>query len=72
MDVTDEGPGVPDDLQPRLFEPFSRAIPSAEGCGLGLHITREVMHAHGGEVVLVPGRKGATFRLRFAAEEAER
>jgi signal transduction histidine kinase len=39
--VEDEGPGVPSDLAPALFEPFWRGNSSAEGCGLGLHLTRE-------------------------------
>jgi signal transduction histidine kinase len=69
IEVADEGPGVPADLRPRLFEPFSRAGSSAEGCGLGLHLTREIMRAHGGEVELVPAPRGATFRLAFAAPE---
>jgi signal transduction histidine kinase len=67
IEVTDEGPGVPADLQPRLFEPFARGGSNAEGCGLGLHLTREIMRAHGGEVGLVPGPRGATFRLSFAS-----
>jgi signal transduction histidine kinase len=71
IDVADEGPGVPADLQPRLFEPFSRGSSNAEGCGLGLHLTREIMRAHGGEVRLVPGRGGATFRLSFASPDDE-
>jgi signal transduction histidine kinase len=69
IDVTDEGPGVPEALQPRLFEPFSRGVSSAEGCGLGLHLTREILRAHGGEVSLLPGRRGAAFRLRFASSD---
>ena len=71
IDVVDEGPGVPQSLQPRLFEPFSRGSSNAEGCGLGLHLTREIMRAHGGEVELVPGRRGATFRLCFASPDNE-
>jgi signal transduction histidine kinase len=71
IDVTDEGPGVPADLQPRLFEPFSRGSSNAEGCGLGLHLTREIMRAHGGEVSLVPGQRGAAFRLAFTAPDDE-
>ncbi|HEX9946008.1 MAG TPA: HAMP domain-containing sensor histidine kinase [Allosphingosinicella sp.] len=71
IEVTDEGPGVPAALQPRLFEPFSRGSSSAEGCGLGLHLTREIMRAHGGEVALVPGRGGAAFRLSFAPPHDE-
>jgi signal transduction histidine kinase len=71
INVTDEGPGVPAALQPRLFEPFSRGGQNAEGCGLGLHLTREIMHAHGGEVRHVPGGGGATFRLSFATPDDE-
>jgi len=71
VEVRDEGPGVPTDLRPRLFEPFSRGRQEGEGCGLGLHLTREIMRAHGGEVALLPGSKrGATFRLSFADEES--
>ncbi len=71
IDVVDEGPGVPAALQPRLFEPFSRGSSDADGCGLGLHLTREILRAHGGEVSLVPGRRGATFRLSFASPDDE-
>jgi signal transduction histidine kinase len=69
IDVTDEGPGVPEALRPRLFEPFSRGTSNAEGCGLGLHLTREIMRAHGGDVTLVPSRRGATFRLSFPSPD---
>ena len=69
IDVIDDGPGVPAALQPRLFEPFSRGSQDAEGCGLGLHLTREIMRAHGGEIQLVPSQRGATFRLSFAPPE---
>ena len=63
--VIDEGPGVPAALQARLFEPFSRGNQNAEGCGLGLHLTREIMCAHAGEVCLVPSQRGSTFKLSF-------
>ena len=63
--VTDEGPGVPAALQPRLFEPFSRGDSNVEGCGLGLHLTREIMTAHGGDVGLMPAPRGAAFRMQF-------
>ncbi|MGZ8284047.1 MAG: sensor histidine kinase [Allosphingosinicella sp.] len=71
IDVVDEGPGVPRSLRPRLFEPFSRGSSNAEGSGLGLHLTREIMRAHGGEVSLVPRQRGATFRLGFASPQDE-
>ena len=65
IDVIDEGRGIPPSLLPRLFEPFSSGSASAEGCGLGLHLTREIMRAHGGDVRLLPTEQGATFRLEF-------
>jgi two-component system OmpR family sensor kinase len=65
VDVSDEGPGVPAAVQPNLFEPFCRDRWDSDGCGLGLHLTREIMRAHGGEAVHVPGDSGARFRLAF-------
>jgi signal transduction histidine kinase len=65
IDVIDEGPGVVTEVQPRLFEPFSRGNQSVEGCGLGLHLTREIMRAHQGDVRLVATERGAMFRLIF-------
>lgn len=65
IDVVDEGPGVSRSLRPRLFEPFCRESSNSEGCGLGLHLTREIMRAHGGDVRLLPSERGARFRLEF-------
>lgn len=65
LDVIDEGPGVPPSLQATLFEPFSRERWDRDGCGLGLHLTREIMRAHGGDAVLLKSSRGAAFRLEF-------
>jgi signal transduction histidine kinase len=67
VDVTDEGPGVPIEARERIFEPFRRERWDRDGCGLGLYLVREIMHAHGGEVRLVGSGSGALFRLEFAA-----
>jgi signal transduction histidine kinase len=66
VDVADQGPGVPADARERIFEPFRRERWDKDGCGLGLHLVREIMHAHGGEVRLVGSGPGALFRLDFA------
>ncbi len=54
--VEDDGPGVPQELLERVFEPFHRGEPSRSretgGTGLGLSIARNVVRAHGGDVVL--------------------
>lgn len=51
--VADEGPGIPADEQPRLFQPFYRsrtAREAAGGVGLGLTICRAIVHAQGGDI----------------------
>jgi signal transduction histidine kinase len=65
IDVIDEGPGVPLSIRNTLFEPFCRERWDRDGCGLGLHLTREIMRAHGGDVSLLPTVSGAAFRLEF-------
>jgi signal transduction histidine kinase len=67
IDVADEGPGVPVDARERIFEPFRRERWDRDGCGLGLYLVREIMHAHGGEVSLIGSGPGSIFRLDFAA-----
>lgn len=70
--VADEGPGIPDDQQARVFERFWRGDPDtahADGrSGLGLTIVRRIVEAHGGEVRLVSEEgEGSTFALWLPA-----
>ncbi|HET6468799.1 MAG TPA: HAMP domain-containing sensor histidine kinase [Geminicoccaceae bacterium] len=70
VDVTDNGPGVPEPLRKHLFEAF-RASGKADGSGLGLAISRELLHAQGGEIELLKtGPLGTTFRLTLPAGPA--
>ena len=63
VDVADDGPGIPSQVQAGLFQPFS-ASTRAGGSGLGLAITRDLIRAQGGDVVLAAnGPSGATFRF---------
>ena len=58
--VTDNGPGVSDDLAPRLFEPY--VTTKAHGTGLGLPIVQRIVVEHGGEISHVrPEAGGASF-----------
>ncbi len=60
--VSDTGPGVPREVESRLFEPSFTT--RARGTGLGLAIARRLVRAHAGELVLLPSDgRGATFQL---------
>ncbi|TAL40129.1 MAG: HAMP domain-containing protein [Alphaproteobacteria bacterium] len=54
--VDDDGPGIPPDLREEVFKPFYRVEKSRNkktgGVGLGLSIARDIVHSHGGEVLL--------------------
>ena len=63
--IADDGPGIPQRLAERLFEPFVSGRAS-EGTGLGLTISRELAALHGGDLRLVEsGPAGAVFELRL-------
>jgi len=65
--VSDDGPGVPDDALPRLFEPFFTTRP--QGTGLGLSVVRAVAAAHGGDVSVSTSSLGSTFTLILPADQ---
>ncbi len=53
VEVADQGIGIPQEAQARLFEPFYRAPnvgPQASGFGLGLHIVPEIVQRHEGRI----------------------
>ena len=62
IEVSDTGPGFPARAREHLFEAFQSTARSG-GTGLGLAIAAELVRAHGGEIKLVEGTIGATFRL---------
>lgn len=70
--VRDDGPGVPQDLRERIFEPF--VTQKEQGAGLGLAIVRRVVEANGGRVELAEDGersigRGAEFRVYFGGSE---
>jgi PAS domain S-box-containing protein len=70
ISVVDEGPGIPADELPRLFEKFARGQTEghSEGTGLGLYMTRELMRSQDGDVRASSRRDaGSRFTLVFRA-----
>ena len=67
LTIRDNGPGMPVEMQSKIFNPFFTTKPGDKGTGLGLSITRQIVRHHGGELTVEsePG-KGATFRISFA------
>jgi len=65
LDVSDDGPGIPEGLRTQVFEPFFTT--HSKGTGLGLYISRELAEANGAVLELCatasPGLPGAHFRL---------
>ncbi|MGC1273530.1 MAG: ATP-binding protein [Planctomycetaceae bacterium] len=59
--VRDNGPGLSDDARARLFEPFFTTKP--RGTGLGLSLSRRILEAHHGDLLLGPAGGGAEFVL---------
>ena len=62
IEVSDTGPGMPEKAREHLFEAF-QSTSRTGGSGLGLAIAAELVRAHGGEIRLVEGTLGATFRF---------
>ncbi|MDB5617904.1 HAMP domain-containing sensor histidine kinase [Tardiphaga sp.] len=62
LEVSDTGPGVPQRARDHLFEAFQGSARPG-GSGLGLAIAAELVRAHDGDIHLVEGTLGATFRI---------
>lgn len=72
VSVQDNGPGIPEDMRPNLFDPFVTSKPS--GTGLGLALVAKIVGDHGGVVEFDSQPRRTVFRvlLPMAREEAEK
>lgn len=62
--IEDHGPGIPEDKLEAVFEPYYRLANDDNGHGLGLGICRNILHGHGGDLIIdnLP-RKGLRVRI---------
>lgn len=64
IEITDQGPGIPPEVMPRLFDRFVKGESSASGLGLGLYLAKRIAVLHGGDLVADPSlAAGARFTL---------
>lgn len=69
--VSDTGPGVPYAQHETIFDAFHKGRAAAPGAGLGLGIARTLARRMGGDLVLLPSVKGASFQLSIACRIAD-
>ncbi|HEX7171960.1 MAG TPA: ATP-binding protein [Candidatus Limnocylindria bacterium] len=71
VSVCDSGPGIPEEIRERLFEPFYTTKPPGKGTGLGLHISHNVVARHGGRIEVASSSSGACFEVSLPAHVAD-
>lgn len=71
--VADNGPGVPDEMKPTIFDRFKRGKSTKSGKGLGLFIARALVEGYGGKIWAedtVPGKQDAGTAIHFTLKKA--
>lgn len=69
IEVSDDGPGVPEKARAHLFQPFQGSARKG-GTGLGLAVAHELVTAHGGAIRLRDTPRGATFEIEIPDRDA--
>ncbi|MBP7239124.1 MAG: hypothetical protein KBA14_02785 [Saprospiraceae bacterium] len=66
ISVSDNGPGIPQHILDKIFQPFFTTKPTGQGTGLGLSLSYDIVKAHGGELTVETKEgEGTTFMIRL-------
>ncbi len=68
VNISDNGPGIPEAVAQRVFEPFFSTKSEGEGTGLGLSISLGIVKEHGGNISVNPGGAGSGRGATFTVE----
>src|SRR5207249_2520555 len=70
--VADNGPGIPEHLRARVFEPYFTTKPTGIGTGVGLAVSLGIVEAHGGTLTVdCPAGGGAVFTIALPVGAVE-
>ena len=70
IEISDRGPGIPEEKREEVFSPFFTT--KKEGTGLGLPIVRKIIDAHGGQIIILDNPDGGlTFRVEIPIPSVE-
>ena len=72
VEVQDTGPGIEEEDRDKIFEPFYTTKPVGEGTGLGLSVTRNIIHLHEGSIDIFNREEGgASVIMMFKLSEGD-
>ena len=72
LEINDDGPGIPDDMQPKIFDPFFTTKEVGKGTGLGLTVAYAIVQEHGGQIRLESRpQAGASFYVELPVSGGE-
>ncbi|TVP44969.1 MAG: hypothetical protein EA341_15820 [Mongoliibacter sp.] len=66
ISISDNGPGIPEAIRDKIFQPFFTTKPAGQGTGLGLSLSYDIIKAHGGEISVESSEgKGTEFIIQI-------
>jgi PAS domain S-box-containing protein len=70
IDVENQGPPIPPEVQAHIFDPFHRGSGEGDGLGLGLYIAKHVVATHGGTLSFMSDASSTCFRVTLPRDES--